>query len=45
MSTMFNDNLSQGNASKCHVLLTTDYQAHVNIGTKQIKNSQYEKLL
>ena len=30
---------------KCHVLLSTDQQVHTNLGTAQIKNSQYEKLL
>ena len=28
-----------------NVLLSTDQQVHVNLGTAQIKNSQYEKLL
>ena len=41
----FNDNQFQGNTSKCHLLLSTDQQVHVNLGTSQIKNSQYEKLL
>ena len=38
-------NQFQGNIYKCHVLLSTDQQVHVNLGTAQIKNSQYEKLL
>ena len=29
----FRDNQFQGNASKCHVLLSTDKQVHVNEGT------------
>ena len=41
----FRDNQFQGNASKCHVLLSTDKQVHVNIGTAQIENTQNEKLL
>ena len=41
----FRDNKFQGNASKCHVLLSTDKQGHVNIGTAQIENMQKEKLL
>ena len=41
----FSDYQFQGNTSKCHVLLSTDQQIHVNIGTAQIKNSQYQKLL
>ena len=35
----------QGNADKCHVLLSTDQKLHVNIGTSQIENSTCEKLL
>ena len=41
----FRDNQFQGNASKCHVLLSTDKQVHVNIGTAQIENTQNEKLI
>ena len=41
----FRDNQFQGNASKCHVLLSTDKQVHVNIGTAQFANTQNEKLL
>ena len=41
----FSNNQFQGNTSKCHVLLSTDQQVLVNLGTAQIKNSQYEKLL
>ena len=43
--TWFSDNKFQGNTSKCHVLLSTDQQVYVNLGTAQIKSSQYEKLL
>ena len=41
----FRDNQFQGNANKCHVLLSTDKQVQVNIGTAQIENTQNEKLL
>ena len=41
----FRDNQFQGNATKCHVLLSTDKQVHVKIGTAQIENTQNEKLL
>ena len=41
----FRDNQFLGNASKCHVLLSTDKQVHVNICTAQIENMQNEKLL
>ena len=41
----FSDNQFQGNTSKCHLLLSTDLQVHVNLGTAQIKKSQYEELL
>ena len=41
----FRDNQFQGNLSKCHVLLSTDKQVHVNIGTAQIESTQNEKLL
>ena len=39
------DNQFQANASKCHVLLSTDEHVQVKIGTAQIKNSSSEKLL
>ena len=41
----FRDNQFQDNASKCYVLLSTDKQVHVNIGTAQIENTQNEKLI
>ena len=40
----FNENQFQGNTSKYHVL-STDQQVHLNLGTAQIKSSQYEKQL
>ena len=42
---MVRDNPLQGNISKCHALLSTDKQVHVNIVTAQIENTQNEKLL
>ena len=39
------DNQFQANASKCHVLLSTDEHVQVKIGTAQIENSSSEKLL
>ena len=41
----FEDNEMQGNTDKCHVLLSTSQKLHVNIGTSQIENRKYEKLL
>ena len=41
----FKDNEMQGNTDKCHVLISTSQKLHVNIGTLQIENSKYEKLL
>ena len=41
----FRDNQFQGNANKCHVLLSTDKQMQVNIGAARIENTQNEKLL
>ena len=40
----FSDNQFQANASKCHVLLSTDEHVQVKIGTAQIENSSSEKL-
>ena len=41
----FKDNEMQGNTDKCHVLISTSQNLYVNIGTSQIENSKYEKLL
>ena len=41
----FRDNQFQGNASKYHVLLSTDKQVHINIVTAQIENTRNENLL
>ena len=42
----FEDNEMQGNADKCHVVLSASQKLHVNTsGTSQIENSKYEKLL
>ena len=41
----FKDNEMQGNTDKCHALISISQKLHVNIGTSQIENSKYEKLL
>ena len=41
----FRDNEFQGNASKCHALLSSDKKVHVNIDNAKIENSKFEKLL
>ena len=41
----FNDNQFEANASKCHVLLSTDKHVQVKIGTRQIENSSSKSLL
>ena len=40
----FNENKLKGNTSKYHLLLSSDENIDPNIGTSQIKNSNYEKL-
>ena len=45
MFQWFGDNQFQGNANRCHVLLSADKQVQVNIGTAQIENTQNERLL
>ena len=35
----------KGNASKCHLLISSGENVHVNIGTSQIKNSDCKRLL
>ena len=35
----------KGNEDKCHVILSSQDNMHVNIGTTQIENSKYQKLL
>ena len=35
----------KGNASKCHSLISSSENVHVNIGSSQIKNSSSERLL
>ena len=35
----------KGNEDKCHVILSSQDNVHVNIGTTQIENSKYQKLL
>ena len=41
----FTENELKGNASKCHLLISSGENVHVNIGTSQIKNSDCERLL
>ena len=41
----FSNNQFQANASKCHVLLSTDEHMQVKIGAAQIENSSSKKLL
>ena len=35
----------KGNEGKCHVILSSQDNVHVNIGTAQIENSKSQKLL
>ena len=41
----FTENELKGNASKCHLLISSSENVHVSIGTSQIKNSDCERLL
>ena len=41
----FTENELKGNATKCHLLINSGENLHVNIGTSQIKNSDCERLL
>ena len=41
----FTVNEVKGNASKCHLLISSREDVHVNIGTSQIKNRNCERLL
>ena len=41
----FTENELKGNASKCHLLIRSGENVHVNIGTSQIKNIDCERLL
>ena len=41
----FTENELKGNASKCHLPISSGENVHVNIGTSQIKNSDCERLL
>ena len=43
--TWFNYNQMKGNEDKCHVILSSQDNVHVNIGTAQIENSKSQKLL
>ena len=35
----------KGNASKCHLLISSGENVHVNVGASQIKNRDWERLL
>ena len=41
----FTENQLKGHASKCHLLISSGENVHVNIGTSQIKSSDCERLL
>ena len=41
----FTENKLKGNASKCHLLISSGENVHVNIGTSHIKYSHNERLL
>ena len=41
----FTENELKGNASKCHLLISSGKNVHANISTSQIKNSNFERLL
>ena len=41
----FTENELKGNTSKCHLLITSGENVHVNKGTSQIKNRDCERLL
>ena len=41
----FTQSQLKGNASKCHLLISSGENVHVNIGTSQIKNSDCERLV
>ena len=41
----FNENELKENATKCHLLISSSENVHVNIGTSQIENSDCERLL
>ena len=43
--TWFNYNQMKRNKDKCHVILSSQDNVHVNIGTAQIENSKSQKLL
>ena len=45
MFQWFTENKLKGNASKCHLLISSDENVHVNIGTSKIKNNDSERLL
>ena len=45
LHTWFNHNQMKGNEDKCHVILSSQDNVHVNVGTEQIENGKCQKLL
>ena len=45
LSQWFTENELKGNASKCHLPISSRKNVHANIRTLQMKNSDYERLL
>ena len=41
----FENNLSKGNADKCHFIVSTSQEVSLNVNTFKLKNSDCEKLL
>ena len=41
----FNENATEANANKCHLLITTNEERNISIGGEKIQNSYSEKLL
>ena len=42
---LFTENELKGNASKCHLLISSVEDVHVNVDISRIKNSDCERLL
>ena len=41
----FNENATEANDNKCHLLITTNEEINISIGGEKIQNSNSEKLL
>ena len=41
----FNENATEANANKCHLLITTNEERNISIGGEKIQSSYSEKLL